>query len=48
MDEATRTSYETQSKDLRVKIKTWEVNFAKANQGSKPSRQDIKSNRDMG
>ncbi|PSR84375.1 DNA replication/checkpoint protein [Coniella lustricola] len=47
MDEATRTRHETQSKNLRVKIKTWEVNFAKANQGNKPTRQDIKSNRDM-
>lgn len=48
MDAATRERYETQSKELRVKIKTWEVDFYKSHDGSKPSRQDIKNNREMG
>lgn len=42
MDSPTRTRYETQSKDLRQKIKSWEVDFYNSHDGSKPSRNDIK------
>ncbi|KUI72007.1 DNA replication regulator SLD2 [Cytospora mali] len=44
MDEADRLKYETQSKDLRLELKTWELDFAKSHNGSKPSRDDIKGN----
>lgn len=43
MDEAARQRYETQSKDLRVKIKAWEVEFYQSHDGKKPSRDDIKT-----
>lgn len=42
MDDATRQRYETQVKDLRVKIKSWEVDFCNSHDGKKPSRSDIK------
>lgn len=42
MDEATRQQYETQSKELRVKIKAWEVGFYNSHNGKKPGRGDIK------
>ncbi|CAN8105109.1 unnamed protein product [Discula destructiva] len=42
MDSPTRQRYEMQSKDLRVKIKSWEVDFCKAHNGNKPGRKDIK------
>lgn len=42
MDGATRQRYETQVKDLRVKIKSWEVDFCNSHDGKKPSRSDIK------
>lgn len=44
MDEADRQRYETQSKDLRVKLKEWELEFAQSHGGAKPTRDDIKSN----
>lgn len=37
-----RQRYEAQAKDLRVKIKSWEVDFYNAHGGKKPSRFDIK------
>lgn len=43
MDEPTRQRYETQSKDLRLKIKTWEVGYCNSHGGKKPSREDIKN-----
>lgn len=42
MDEPTRQRYETQAKDLRTKIKSWEVDFYNSHNGKKPSRSDIK------
>ncbi|KAJ4387711.1 hypothetical protein N0V93_008310 [Gnomoniopsis smithogilvyi] len=42
MDELTRQRYEKQAKDLRVKIKSWEVDFYNSHDGKKPSRSDIK------
>lgn len=44
MDEAGRLKYEAQSKDLRLELKTWESDFAKSHNGSKPGRDDIKAN----
>ncbi|KAL1873882.1 hypothetical protein Daus18300_003754 [Diaporthe australafricana] len=44
MDEAARQRYETQSKELRVKLKDWELEFAKTHAGAKPTRDDIKAN----
>ncbi|KAG8162496.1 hypothetical protein KVR01_008261 [Diaporthe batatas] len=44
MDEADRQRYETQSKELRVKLKEWELEFAKSHGGAKPARDDIKAN----
>lgn len=44
MDEADRQRYETQSKELRVKLKDWELEFAKSHGGAKPARDDIKAN----
>lgn len=48
MDDSLRQQYETQSKDLRVKIKTWEAFFQKEHNGNKPSKDDIKSNPKIG
>ncbi|KAK7732256.1 hypothetical protein SLS53_008545 [Cytospora paraplurivora] len=44
MNEADRLQYETQSKELRLELKTWELDFAKRHNGSKPGRDDIKAN----
>lgn len=44
MEEADRQRYETQSKELRVKLKEWELEFAKSHGGAKPTRDDIKAN----
>lgn len=44
MDEADRQRYETQSKELRVKLKDWELEFARSHGGAKPTRDDIKAN----
>ena len=44
MDEADRQRFETQSKELRVKLKDWELEFAKSHGGAKPTRDDIKAN----
>lgn len=48
MDEADRLRYEAQSKDLRLELKTWESDFAKSHNGSKPGRDDIKANPKIG
>lgn len=48
MDDSTRQIYDAQSKDLRVKIKTWEALFQKEHNGSKPSKDDIKRNPKIG
>jgi hypothetical protein len=48
MDEDTRAEYETQSQQLRIDLKTWETNWAKAHEGKKPGRGDIKANEDIG
>lgn len=43
MDEATRQRYETRYKDLRVKIKTWELEYFNSHDRKKPGREDIKN-----
>lgn len=48
MDEADRLQYETQSKSLRLELKTWESDFAKGHNGNKPSRDDIKGDPKIG
>lgn len=48
MDDRLRQHYDTQSKDLRVTIKTWEALFQKEHNGSKPTKDDIKSNPKIG
>ncbi|KAM5345632.1 hypothetical protein ACJ41O_011493 [Fusarium nematophilum] len=47
MDDTTKAEYETQSQQLRVDLKTWEVNWAKAHKGKKPGRGDIKANQEI-
>ncbi|KAI1851265.1 hypothetical protein JX266_003340 [Neoarthrinium moseri] len=44
MEEAERQQYEIQSQDLRADLKRWEGDWAKKNDGKKPSRTDIKQN----
>lgn len=43
MDEVTRQRYETQFKDLRVKIKAWEVDYYNNHDRKKPGREAIKN-----
>ncbi|POS71733.1 DNA replication regulator SLD2 [Diaporthe helianthi] len=44
MDEEDRQRHENQLKELRVKLKEWELEFAKSHGGAKPTRDDIKAN----
>lgn len=48
MDEATRQHYEVQSKELRLKVKTWEAVFQKDHDGKKPGKDDIRRNPKIG
>lgn len=48
MDEQQRQGYESQSQELRLELKRWENDWAKAHGGSKPARNDIKENPDIG
>jgi hypothetical protein len=48
MDEKTKTEYEAKSKELRASLKKWESEWAGSHQGSKPGRQDIKNNPEIG
>lgn len=48
MDSQTKAQYEAQSQELRAQLKTWENDWAKSHDGSKPSRNDIKQNPDIG
>ncbi|KAK1753077.1 putative dna replication regulator sld2 protein [Echria macrotheca] len=47
MDAEKKAKYEAQSQELRVQLKTWENDWAKAHGGNKPSRNDIKQNPDI-
>ncbi|KAK7431596.1 DNA replication regulator sld2 [Neonectria magnoliae] len=44
MDDATKAEFESQSQLLRVDLKAWESDWAKAHKGKKPGRDDIKAN----
>ena len=48
MDESERQKYEEQSKQLRADLKRFEADWASHNGGSKPRRDDIKKNPDIG
>ena len=48
MDENKRVEYENQSQQLRIDLKTWETDWAKAHEGKKPGRGDIKANEEIG
>lgn len=48
MDENLRAAYESQSQQLRIDLKTWETEWAKTHEGTKPGREDIKANQDIG
>ncbi|ATY66445.1 DNA replication regulator SLD2 [Cordyceps militaris] len=47
MDDKTRAPYEQRSQQLRADLKKWESEWADANGGSKPGRQDIKDSPDI-
>ncbi|KAJ6441263.1 DNA replication regulator SLD2 [Purpureocillium lavendulum] len=47
MDDETKAHYETKAGDLRADLKRWESAWAQTH-GSKPGRQDIKDNPDIG
>lgn len=48
MDDQEKADYELQSQKLRTELKQWENEWAKTSGGKKPSREDIKQNRDIG
>ncbi|PHH77943.1 hypothetical protein CDD80_7566 [Ophiocordyceps camponoti-rufipedis] len=47
MNAEQKLHYESKAKDLRSQLKRWEEEWATANGGSKPGRQDIKSRPDI-
>ncbi|KAF4469354.1 DNA replication regulator SLD2 [Fusarium albosuccineum] len=47
MDDKTKAEYESQSQQLRVDLKQWENDWAKAHKGKKPGRDDIKANQEI-
>lgn len=47
MDERSKAEYESQAQALRADLKKWESDWVKAH-GSKPGRDDIKANPDIG
>ena len=48
MDDTLRSRYEAKSAELRADLKTWETEWATSHSGSKPGREDIKNNPDIG
>lgn len=48
MEDAEREKISQQSIALRQELKAWENQFAAANNGKKPSREDIKKNPEIG
>lgn len=48
MDEVEKKKYEASAQELRTDLKQFEGEWAKQNNGSKPSREDIKNNPDIG
>jgi hypothetical protein len=47
MDDHTRSEYESSAKTLRLELKAWENDWAKAH-GKKPGREDIKGHAVIG
>lgn len=48
MDDKTKARYEAKSVELRADLKKWESDWADTHDGSKPGREDIKNNPDIG
>lgn len=48
MDSQTKSEYEAKCAKLRLDLKKWESDWAKAHGGKKPDRDDIKSNAEIG
>lgn len=48
MDDADRTRYEASAQQLRADLKRFEADWAIDHDGSKPQRDDIKRNPDIG
>lgn len=48
MNDETKSHYEAKSKELRADLKRWENDWADGHGGTKPGRQDIKENPDIG
>ncbi|ERT02680.1 hypothetical protein HMPREF1624_00981 [Sporothrix schenckii ATCC 58251] len=44
LDEAVRATYEAESQQLRLALKTWETTWAREHGGAKPAREDISRN----
>ncbi|KIH89005.1 DNA replication regulator sld2 [Sporothrix brasiliensis 5110] len=47
LDEAVRATYEAESQQLRLALKTWETTWAREHGGAKPAREDISRNPDI-
>lgn len=48
MDDVERANYEATAQELRTALKRFEGEWAKQNSGSKPGREDIKNNPEIG
>lgn len=48
MDDQARAAYESQCLKLRAELKKWESDWAATHGGTKPTRDDIKQNPDIG
>lgn len=48
MDDHTRAEHDAKSQELRADLKQWENDWAKTHNGSKPGRDDIKRDADIG
>ncbi|KAL1899150.1 hypothetical protein Sste5346_003072 [Sporothrix stenoceras] len=47
LDATERATYEAESQQLRVELKTWETTWAREHGGAKPAREDISKNPDI-
>ena len=48
MDDQLKSEYESQSQELRLELKAWEVEWSNAHDGKKPPRDAIKANPKIG
>lgn len=48
MDDQLRADYDYKATELRASLKKWESDWAGGHNGSKPGRQDIKDNPEIG